>query len=109
LGAAKATLTAVRAVLEPQYRAMQRLFGELESAAPVGDTALWDVWRQKLSTRARKILDALLARNGEATRDQISTLAGISRTSSDLDKGISELYRNGLIDKVGKLVRLRVP
>jgi hypothetical protein len=110
LGAAKATITSLRQALEPQYRAMQKLFAELDSvaASPGGDPTIWESWRSRLPGRAVKILDVLIQR-GEATRDQIAVLSGISRSSSNLDNGISELNRAGLIDKDGKTIRLRQP
>lgn len=113
LGAAKSTLTAVRQVLEPQYRAMQRLFAEIEQTDGNGtglDRSVYEPWLTKLRhAGARKILEVLLGRGGEASRSQIGTLARISSKSSYLRDGISVLFRNGLVEKRGDMVVLKVP
>ncbi len=108
LGAAKSTITALRQVLEPQYRAMQRLFQEMETAAPPGiDLAVWTPWLQKLSPPGKKVLQVLLDRGGEATRSQIRTLAHIS--DRYMRDGVYTLSGNGLIEQDGQTVKLRVP
>ena len=112
LGAAKATLQKLRATLEPQYRAMQGLFAELDGAAAIGtagvvDRAPFEAWKPKLHSRARRILDVLLDRGGRATKAQIATLGQLRPTV--LRDGLTDLARVGLIDRDGDMVELRVP
>jgi len=109
LGAAKSALDAVRKVMEPEYRAMQKLFAELDAAAPAGtlDASVFDPWKQKLGVGPSKVIDVLLSRGGECTRAQLQTLAGYS--PRNLRNIISRLNVNGLIEKDGETIRLRMP
>jgi len=112
LGQASSVLMAVRKVMEPQYRMLQQLFGELEAHAPSAgvagiDPTVFEVWKKKLGPGPAKYIDALIEKGGEGTRAQLKTLCGFSRRY-DRDV-VSKLTVNGLIDKDGDLVRLRVP
>ncbi len=112
LGAAKSALDAVRKVMEPEYRAMQKLFAELDAAAPAGgaaDPSVFEPWKEKLGKGARSMLEVLLQRGPELNRNQLSTLSGISISSSYFRDSISALNRNGLIEKDGDKIRLRIP
>ena len=112
LGQASSVLMAVRKVMEPQYRMLQQLFGELEAHAPGGgvagiDPTVFEVWKKKLGAGPGKYIDALIEKGGEGTRVQLKTLCGFSRRY-DRDV-VSKLTVNGLIEKDGNLVRLRLP
>ncbi len=111
LGEAKASLQAVRKVMEPEYRAMQRLFQEMDAAAAATaiDDGVFTKWKERLGTGPAKIIDALLSKGGEATKNQVSTLSGYSISSSTLRNYLAKLNVNGLIEKDGDKIRLRVP
>ena len=111
LGQVKAALDAVRKVVEPEYRAMQKLFVELDAAgaASGADAAVFEPWKARLGDGPAKMIDALLSRGGELTKHQLSTLSGYSISSSTFDAYLSRLRRNGLIETQNNLVRLRVP
>lgn len=109
LGTAKATITALRTALEPQYRAMERLFTELEAVAagPNGDHAVWEQWKAKLGPRYARVIDVLLERGGTATMAQLGTLAGLAPRT--LYNYLKPLARNGLITRERGNVSLRAP
>ena len=111
LGVAKAALDAIRKVMEPEYRAMQKLFGELEAVGPSGsaagmDGSVFEPWKQKLAGSPAKLIDVLLER-GECTKAQLQTLSALGRET--LRVAISKLNVNGLIEKDGDKIRLRHP
>lgn len=111
LATAKAALDAVRKIMEPQYRVMQKVFGELESlgssASSAGiDGSVFEPWKQKLAGSPAKLIDVLLER-GECTKAQLQTLSALGRES--LRVAISKLNVNGLIEKDGDKIRLRHP
>ncbi len=105
-----AALEEVRKALEPQYLMLKKVFGALDaapgSAAGGADAAVWDPWKAKLGAGPAKVIDILLAR-GECTRMQLQTLSGYCARS--LRDYISRLNSNGLIDKDGDKIRLRIP
>jgi hypothetical protein len=108
LGEAKASLQAVRKVMEPEYRAMQRLFQEIDAAALQSvDGEIFAGWKEKLGAGPAKVIDVLLTRPEGATKQQIVTLTQYSRRS--VDNHISRLNSNGLLEKDGNKIRLRVP
>lgn len=109
LGAAKATITALRQALEPQYKALQRLFAELDGATvgDVIDRTPFEAWFPKLRGGARRILEVLLAHNGELSVRQLLVLCQ-RRDGGGWRVDIGQLRSCGLVDK-GDPVRLRVP
>ena len=111
LGAAKATIAALRQALEPQYKAMHRLFHELETVTGDGaiDLAVWDPWFKKLPGAPRKLLQTLLDRGGQATRAQVATLAGWGVKGTTLRDAISYLHTRGLLVKDGDALRVNQP
>lgn len=109
-GQANAVLTAVRKVMEPDYKMLQRLFGELESHTTTGediDTSVFEPWKKKLGAGPAKLIDCLIERGGELTRTQLQTLSGYGARS--MTNHIARLNTNGLIEKEGSIIRLRVP
>jgi hypothetical protein len=109
LGQANAVIANLRKQLEPQYRSLQALFGDLEAikanGAAVVDPAIFEQWRSKLRG-AGKLIDILLER-GDCTRVQLGTLAGLGRESMRIY--LSKLRTNNLIEEDGETIRLRVP
>jgi len=106
--AARLALDAIRKNFEPEYRAMQKLFSDLELAGSAGaslpDTSIWDLWKQKLGIGPAKIITVLCER-GELTRIQLRTLCGFSRRT--FQDYLARLNTNGLIEKDGDKIRLR--
>ena len=110
LGAAKATVQALRQTLEPQYRAMERLFADLDTVASTngaGDRAVWELWKAKLGSTCSRIIDVLCDRGGTATTAQLATLTGVAPRT--LLNNLAPLSRNGLITRSHGSVTLRVP
>lgn len=109
LSAAKAVIGNLQKHLEPEYRAMQALFSELESVSSNGSHAnseVWEPWKQKLGGRMAQMIDAL-AQRGELTRTQLATLTGQSPNSGSYANNLSKLNSNGLLEKNGNKMRLR--
>lgn len=106
-------LTALRRQLTPLYRALQAVFGELDSAG-IGDDAasspssgptptdarvkaVWDSWKSKMGTSA-KVIDALLL-HGEMNTQQLAIACGVDRTT--IPGYIMKLNKAGLLNKQG--------
>jgi len=109
LSAAESIIANLRKILEPQFKAMQALFGELSAVSTSGGaahSAVFEQWKQKLGKGPAKLIDILLER-GECTRVQLKTLAGYGERS--MVNHISRLNSNQLIEKDGDKIRLRVP
>jgi len=110
-------LTALRQQLSPLYRALQRVFGELDAAgvadvapqasaptapasAATADSrtmAVWESWKSKLGA-AGKLIDALLV-HGEMNTQQLAIATGLHRTT--IPKHIYTLNKAGLLNKNG--------
>lgn len=109
LGQANSIIANLKKQLEPQYRSMQALFGDLEKANSHGvhaDAAVWEPWIQKLGGKCGKMIEALMQR-GELTRTQLATLTEQSSTSGSFATNIAKINTNGLIEKEGDKIRLR--
>jgi len=109
LAATKAVISNLQKHLEPEYKAMQALFGELQTISSNGSHAnaeVWEPWKQKLGGRMAQMIDALLQR-GELTRTQLATLTGQSPNSGSYANNLSKLNSNGLLEKNGDKMRLR--
>lgn len=111
IGSYKSALEAVRKAMEPEYRALQKLFDELQAIKPSDEVAesieVFEPWKKKLGPGPAKLIDCLIERGGELTRVQLQTLSGYGPRS--MTTHISRLNSNGLIEKDGNLIRLRVP
>lgn len=112
-------LTALRQQLSPLYRALQRVFGELEdagvpdapAAASTSDgrrapdatdarvTAVWASWKTKLGGTVAKGIDALLL-HGELDTQQLAIAAGVDKRTVT-NTIVYKLHQAGLIDKNG--------
>jgi uncharacterized protein len=111
LGAAKATISTLRTALEPQYKAMQRLFAELDSArADAGgiDRTAFEAWFPKLRGGARTLLQVLLERGPELSIRQLAVLARRKAGNGTWRADIGQLRSCGLVEP-GDPVKLRVP
>jgi len=109
LGSANAVIANLRKQLEPQYRALQALFGDMEKVSGNGSVANrsdWEPWIQKLSGRCGKMIEALLNR-GQLTRTQLATITEQSANSGSFATNLARLNTNGLIEKEGDKIRLR--
>jgi hypothetical protein len=113
-------LTSLRQQLSPLYRALQRVFGELDAAgvpdaASPGPTAagvpspgqaetdprikaVWDSWKSRLSPACGKVIDALLL-HGELNSVQLKVAARLG--TSTVSDSISKLNKAGLVNKNG--------
>ncbi len=107
----KGRLRAVCDLLEPQYKIMRMIFGTLPAAGLNSSTSIdasvYEPWKQKLGAGPAKIIDALIQRGGALTRIQIRTLCGMARRT--FQNYLARINANGLIEKDGDLIRLRVP
>lgn len=108
LGKAKAVIASLQKQLEPEYRAMQKLFGDIEQVGANGhvDVSIWEPWKAKLGAGPAKLIDILVER-GKCTRVQLQTLSGYSRRT--MQNHISALNSNQLIEKEGSDIVLRKP
>lgn len=111
---ANRALEALRRQLGPLYRALQAVFGELDSAGVADDAApsagagqpaqnsrvaaVWASWKSKLGRGEGKVIDALLV-HGEMNTQQLAIAIGQHRNS--IPRLIFSLNRAGLIDKAG--------
>ena len=111
--ASTAALSALRKQLLPLYRALQGVFGELDTInmddeatpAPSSRTmTVWNVWKDKLGKGPAKAIDALLL-YGPMTRKQIAVATGYS--PQNVSYIISDLNKASLITKDGDRVTLR--
>ena len=99
----------VQESLAPQYRAMQELFNDMGEASSNGsrhaNAEIWEPWKVKLGKRPAQMIDALLER-GELTRTQLATLTGQSPGSGSYANNLSQLNKNGLLEKNGDKLSL---
>jgi hypothetical protein len=110
LGAARATLQALRQALEPQYKALARLFSELDSAQTTAgiDRAPFEAWFPKLRGGGRKLLTTLLDNGGELTIRQLAVLSRRKIGNGAWRADIGQLRSCGLVEP-GDPVKLRIP
>jgi hypothetical protein len=103
-------LANLRRQLNPLYRALKDVFGELD-AAGVEDSAptvagasnprvaaVWESWKSKLGAGAAKCIDALLL-HGDMNTQQLSIATGYHRNT--VPQYVSQLNKAGLINKNG--------
>lgn len=99
-------LSALRQQLNPLYRALQDVFGELnaagtEDAAPTVNartSVVWDSWKSRLGEGPAKIIDALLL-HGEMNTQQLAIATGYHRTT--VPGLIHKMNKAGLLNKNG--------
>ena len=104
---AERRLAVVREALRPQYDALRGLFDQLSQ--PGGSTAVnrgpFEKWLSKAPKVGMKTMLEHLLDNGQATRQQLATIAGVARTTSY--DYIGWILRNGLAEDNGKEIVLR--
>lgn len=100
----------LRQVLTPLYSALQHIFGEVtamgigEMASSPKASAVWESWKQKLSSAEGKAIDALLL-HGEMTVPQLRIHIGCAtRTAQNV---ASALSGKGLAVRQGGKIRLK--
>ncbi len=107
----------LRRQLSPLYRALQQVFGEIDSVAPddapygavsssgadARTQAIWDSWKRKMGA-ASPVIDALLLQPG-MTQTQIGIAIG--RARSTVPALIYKLKNAGLIVKDGDRYSLK--
>jgi uncharacterized protein YlxW (UPF0749 family) len=100
------SLAALRKQLNPLYRALQGVFGELDAigvddAAPQSNSrtaAVWEAWKSKIGGQPAQLIDAFLL-HGEMTSGQIAIAIGIS--PKNVAQVVHKLNKAGLIQKNG--------
>lgn len=103
----KAAVSKLRHQLEPLYRALQQVFGEIEVIAPAGGSAVladskvgavWESWKSRLGQTTAKVIEALLT-HGDLGTQQLAIITGLHRTT--IPQAIYKLNKAGLINKNG--------
>lgn len=103
----------LRAVLDPLYRALQLIYGEMEAmgvpAASSGGSdprvaKAWEAWKQKLGGQAAKAIDALLL---HGSMNQVQLRIQIGCASGSTPGIVSQLWKAGLINKNGGKISLK--
>lgn len=108
-------LSALRKQLSPLYRALQGVFGELDSAGIAEDNAMpsasnprtdaiWASWKSKFPGKPAMIIDALRLHR-EMNTSQIAIAIGSSR--GNVPPMISKLNKAGLLQKNGVMFSLK--
>lgn len=106
---AEEKLSAVKALLNPQYEQMQKIFSEINvngnfsASADSGDYA---IWLEKFGGSKRKILELFIQR-GRLTKQQAQILTGLNRESVRLY--IGEMKRANLVRQEGEEFVLQKP
>lgn len=104
----------LRRQLTPLYRAIQAVFGEMdtigvEDAAPASATnphvaAVWASWKSKFHGKPAAIIDALLVHR-EMNTTQIAIAIGSSR--GNVPPMLTKLNKAGLLQKNGNMFSLK--
>ncbi len=109
---ASRALSMLRSQLSPLYRALQAVFGELDTAgirdAVAGESSgpavndatavIWDEWKRKLSPGCGRVIDALRIHK-DMNSTQVCIAAHVSQGS--ISSIILKLNKAGLINKNG--------
>ena len=103
----------LRNALTPFYRSLRSLYGEFDDLG-VGATAatgmdprkaaVWEDWKQKMPGIPARFIDALML-HGELTQGQLRLHAKCARGS--VASAVSQLWKNGLINKNGGRISLK--
>lgn len=109
-----APVARLRQHLEPLYRALQGVWGDIEAAAPESATspanasatawptsgrsdAVWKAWKERLGSVVAKGIDALLI-HGELNTQQLAIATGLNRNTVRTTV-VFRLNKAGLINK----------
>ena len=106
----------LRTVLTPLYQGLAHIFGEIEGTG-VGEVAaspttgldprkaaVWEDWKRKMPGLPSKFIDALML-HGELTQGQLRLHAKCAAGS--VAGVVSQLWKNGLINKNGGKISLK--
>jgi hypothetical protein len=106
---AQQVLAQLRRQLEPQYRSMQALFGELDlvgvqaddagTSVPSRVTGVWESWKSKLGGKQAEFIQAMLEHGHPMTSEQLRVATHTGR--STVPQIIYKLNTLGLINKNG--------
>jgi hypothetical protein len=98
------SMAALKQNLQPFYRALQMIFGELEEVSEVGggtsspSREKWEIWKRKLPGKPAEFIEALLE-HGELNSAQLKSLTHSG--TSTVPQIIYKLNSLGLINKNG--------
>lgn len=104
---------ALRKVLAPLYRALQMVFGELDTigvdeadsvSATPKTSAVWEAWKSKLPPACGRIIDALLL-HGDLNGGQI--LVACQMGPNTMYPAIRKMKEVGILNKNGSLFSLK--
>ena len=101
---AESVIANLKKQLEPQYRAMQGLFGELEiiqpsnvTASPIANGSALDRWKTKLGKGPATVIE-ILQSHGSLTRSQILMLSG-GLAKSSVKEYVNKAKRAGIVEE----------
>jgi hypothetical protein len=114
VNAVEAGVRELRESLNPLYRALRQVFGEIEAmgVAEVGrgseanprNSAAWEQWKQRLGGATARAIDALMV-HGEMNQTQLRIILGCAtRTVTNV---VAALNQAKLIDKNGGKISLK--
>ena len=108
------SFSALRKTLNPLYRALQMVFGELDTAGVAdeadgrssGSDPYWAEWKQRLGPSCAKVIDALLL-GGEMSVEAIRIAAKMGQQT--VYDSTSKMGRAGILSKNGGKFSLKRP
>ena len=106
----------LRRCLTPLYQALQRVFGDMDAIAPVGDepaatgsaangNSRWDAIKQRNPGRIAEAIDALLI-HGPLNVSQMAAVIHIDRSNCSKNV-VGKMLRMGIAERDGQKIRLR--
>ena len=113
IGQVESGVVELRNVLTPLYRALQKIFGDMDEMGVGGgsdpvvsgkNSAAWEPWKQRLGGATARAIDALMV-HGEMNQTQLRIILGCAtRTVTNV---VAALNQAKLIDKNGGKIRLK--
>lgn len=103
----------LQGILQPLYRGLQQIFGEIEAmnvgssvAVPTDSriAAIWSDWKQKFPGHPARAIDALML-HGSMTQSQLRIAVGCA--TGTISNVVSILNKAGLINKNGGKISLK--
>jgi hypothetical protein len=103
------SVAALRKQLQPLYRALQGVFGELDDLAPNDDqsaprSGAWDEWKARLGPSCAKVIDVLLL-GGEMTVTAIMTTGKMGKNT--VYQATSKMGQAGILVRNGSKFSLK--
>ncbi len=104
---AEGRLAAVRTWLQPQYDALQKLYGQT-AAAPgsTADQAVYEPWLKRCPRDGARRMLQVLMQYGTRTRTQLGTMATVPAGGRTFRRYITWLKNNRLVEVDGDTVKL---